>query len=166
MASGFRSGMAVAAMLTLGLAWPERDAGAAPFINIVNDALVLTPTPTDYANDYVEATGAAGLAVKVKNTSTNGLMLLVRASSAAPSIAPGDLLVRTLTPPGVGGTTLSTYTVLGPTNMTLWTSGVPQGPFIEVDMDVRIRNLYNYDDTGSVGTTPYTNTLIFTVIEP
>jgi hypothetical protein len=142
-----------------------RDAVAGGFINIVTDALVLAPTPTDYANDYVEATGVAGLGVKVKNTGPAGLTLLVRA--VAPSaIATGDLLVRTLTPPGTGGITLSTYTALGPTNLTLWTSGVPQGPFIQVNLDVRIRNLWNYDDTGTTGTTNYTNTLIFTVVEP
>jgi hypothetical protein len=150
--------------LALGLA-TAREVAAGPFINIVDDALVLSPTPDDYVNDYVEATGAAGLGVKVKNTGSTGLTLLVRV--AAPSaIAAGDLLVRTLTPPGPGGITLSAYTAIGPSNLTLWTSGVPQGPFVQIDMDVRIKNLLNYDDNAAAGTTGYTNTLIFTVIEP
>jgi hypothetical protein len=141
-------------------------AGATPFIDIVDSALTLTPTPTDYENDYVEATGAAGMAIKVKNNSSAGLVLMVRSASAAPAIALGDLLVRTSTPPGTGGTSLITYTPLGATHLNLWSTGVTQGPFIVVDMDVRIRNLFSYDDANGGATTPYVNTLVFTVIEP
>ena len=151
--------------LGLGLSLiASREVAAGTFINILDSSLILTPTPADYANDYVEATGASGLGVKVKNTGSAGLTLLVRMATPS-AIAGGDLLVRTLTPPGSGGTTLSAYTALGSTNLTLWTSGVPQGPFFEVDMDVRVRNLFNYDDSAAAGTTSYTNTLIFTVIE-
>jgi hypothetical protein len=159
------SGCSVVTLVVgLGLA-TCRPVTAAPFINILDDAVVLAPTPDDYTNDYVEATGAAGLGVKVKNTSSTGLTLLVRSATASPGIAVGDLLVRTLTPPGTGGVSLTTYTVLGATNLNLWSTGVPQGPFMQVDMDIRIRNLFNYDADGTYGTS-YTNTLIFTVIEP
>jgi hypothetical protein len=160
------SASSCAVALALGLSLiASREVSAGTFINIVDSALILAPTPTDYAKDYVEATGASGLSVKVKNTGSSGLTLLVR--MAAPSaIAAGDLLVRTLTPPGLGGTTLSAYTAIGSTYLTLWASGVPQGPFVAVDMDVRVRNLFNYDDSATAGTTGYTNTLIFTVVEP
>jgi hypothetical protein len=158
------TGGLLACALLCGLA--TAPAGAAPFISIVTDAITLIPTPTDYVNDYVEATGAAGIGVKVKNTSSSGLHLLVRSASASPPIALGDLLVRTLTAPGAGGVTSSAYTPLSATTLALWSSGVPQGPFVQVNVDLRIRNLWSYDDTGTVGTTLYTNTLIFTVVEP
>jgi hypothetical protein len=139
---------------------------AAAFINIVTPAITLSPTPTDYANDYAEATGAGGMSVKVKTNSPNGLVLMVR-SSGTPQIASDDLLVRTLTPPGTGGSSLVTYTPLGTINLNLWSTGVAQGPFIIVQMDVRIRNLFGYGDAGGAGgSTSYTNTLTFTVMEP
>ena len=166
--TGSRSGArvtATAVLVCVALLAHARLTSAAAFINIVTPALTLAPTPTDYANDYVEATGPDGMAVKVKTNSPNGLILMVR-SSGSPQIASSDLLVRTLTPPGTGGSSLITYTPLGVTNLNLWSTGVAQGPFIVVQMDVRIRNLFGYGDAGAVGTTSYTNTLTFTVIEP
>jgi hypothetical protein len=142
------------------------EAASPPFLNIVDPAVTLVPTPTDYANDYVEATGPAGVTLKVKTGSPTGLVLLVRLAGGAPEIAPGDLLVRTLSSPGPGGTSLSSYTALGFTDLTLWSTATAEGPFVLVDMDVRIRNLMNYSDAATTGFTTYTNTLIFTVIEP
>jgi len=156
----------VALALSLAGAFVAFPAGATPFIDIVDSALTLAPTPTDYENDYVEATGAAGIAIKVKNNSSTGLVLMVRSASATPAIAPGDLLVRTATPPGTGGTSLIAYTPLTAANLNLWSTGVTQGPFVVVDMDVRIRNLFNYDDVNGSATTSYVNTLVFTVFEP
>jgi len=154
------------AILCVALLWFSVGvASATAFINIVTPALTLTPTPTDYANDFVEATGPAGVAVKVKTNSPNGLILMVR-SSGTTQIASSDLLVRTMTPPGTGGSALITYTPLGATNLNLWSTGVAQGPFVVVQMDVRIRNLFGYGDAGAAGTTSYTNTLTFTVFEP
>ena len=155
----------LAALVCLALVAHVRVASATAFINLVTPALTLTPTPTDYANDYVEATGPSGVQVKVKTNSPNGLILMVR-SSGSPQIASSDLLVRTTTPPGTGGSTLVTYTPLGATNLNLWSTGVVQGPFVVVQMDVRIRNLFGYGDAGAAGTTSYTNTLTFTVFEP
>src|SRR5262249_15913827 len=128
------------AFLALALLVSAQSVSAAAFINIVTPALTLTPTPADYANDYVEATGGAGLLIKVKTNSPNGLILMVR-SSGSPQIASSDLLARTLTQPGTGGASLVTYTELGATNLNLWSTGVAQGPFTTVQMDVRIRNL-------------------------
>jgi hypothetical protein len=154
-----------AIVMVLGLLNPSGPASAAAFINIVTPAITLAPTPTDYANDYVEATGVDGMSVKVKTNSPNGLVLMVR-SSGSPQIASGDLLVRTLTPPGTGGSSLVTYTPLGTINLNLWSTGVAQGPFIVVQMDIRIRNLFGYGDAGAGGTTSYTNSVTFTVMEP
>ena len=157
-------GVALALLVAASLARVPT-AGASAFINIVDAAVTLMPTPTDYDNDYVEATGAAGITLKVKTNSLAGMVLLVRSASTAPAIAIGDLLVRTMSAPGQGGTSLSTYTSLGPTNLTLWSTGVEQGPFILVDVDIRVRNLMNYVDASGAGFTYYTNTLIFTVFE-
>ena len=74
--------------------------------------------------------------------------------------------MRTLTPPGAGGTSLTSYTGVALTNLTLWSSGVALGPFTFVGVDVRIRNLSRYGDAGTGGTTGYSNTLVFTVITP
>jgi hypothetical protein len=51
-----------------GAPQPSGPASAAAFINIVTPAITLAPTPTDYANDYVEATGVDGMSVKVRPT--------------------------------------------------------------------------------------------------
>lgn len=141
-------------------------AEAAAFINVLVPTLNLVPTPTDYENDYVEAVGPAGIILKVKSTSSAGMVLLVRSADASPQIALDDLLVRTLTPPGVGGVSLTSYTPLTPSNLTLWSTGVAQGPFMNVQMDVRIRSLSKYDDGVGGATTPFQNSLIFTVMEP
>ena len=136
------------------------------FIQISTASMVLTPTPADYANDYVEAIGAAGLQLKVKNTGKTGVTVMVRVISTPPAIAPGDLLVRTLTPPGPGGGSMSLYTSPTAVNQRLWSTGAPQGPFANIGIDVRIRNLMNYDDAAGGGTTGYSNTLMFTIFEP
>ncbi len=163
---GTPRGMVTLALALALLVGSTRLARATPFISIVGQAITLTPTPSDYANDFVEVTGAAGMGVKVKNNATTGVVLMVRSASATPAIAIGDLLVRTMTPPGTGGTSLTTYTPLTATNLNLWSTGVTQGPFVTVDMDVRIRNLFTYADAAGAGTTLYTNTLVFTVVEP
>jgi hypothetical protein len=157
---------AIAACVAVLLALASTKAGATPFIDIVDSAITLAPTPTDYGNDYVEASGLAGMAIKVKNNATTGLVLMVRLAGGAQGIALGDLLVRTMSPPGTGGTSLTAYTPLGLTNLNLWSTSVQQGPFFTVDMDVRIRNLFSYGDAAGATTTSYTNTLVFTVIEP
>ncbi len=152
------------AALALALMFSASTACAEVFINIISNAITLTPTPSDYANDSVEATGLAGIRIKVKTNSPTGMLLMVRSGSGTPAIALADLLVRTMTAPGPGGFTLTAYTPLGLANLNLWSTAVSQAPFYLVDTDVRIRNLFNYDDAPSAGTTSYTNTLIFTVV--
>jgi hypothetical protein len=131
-------------------------ASAVALIQIDDAAITLSPNATDYGNDYVEATGAAGIDVEVKTNSTGGL---------APQIALADLLVRTATAPGAGGgTSLGSYTAITAANQNLWTTGAVQHTFLVVTTDVRVQNLINYNDAAAAGTTNYTNTLTYTVV--
>ena len=139
-------------------------ASAVALIQIDDAAITLTPNATDYGNDYVEATGAAGIDVEVKTNSTGGLALQVRCADASPQIALPDLLVRTATAPGTGGNSIATYTAITAANQNLWTTGAVQHTFLVVSTDVRVQNLINYNDAATAGTTNYTNTLTYTVV--
>jgi hypothetical protein len=139
-------------------------ASAVALIQIDDAAITLTPNATDYGNDYVEATGAAGIDVEVKTNSTGGLALQVRCADAAPQIALADLLVRTATAPGAGGSSIAAYTAITAANQNLWTTGAVQHTFLVVSTDVRVTNLINYNDAAGGGTTGYTNTLTYTVV--
>lgn len=140
-------------------------AGANAIVQIRTPTLVITPTLDDYDNDYVEATGPFGLQVRVKSTGSSGVMVFVRCPDAAPQIAFGDLLLRTATPPGDGGTIMGAYTPVGPVEQALWSTGVAQRRFETVDVDVRIQNLMGYA-LDPFATQSYTNTLVFTIVEP
>jgi hypothetical protein len=139
-------------------------ASANAMIQIVDAAITLTPNATDYGNDYVEATGAAGIDVQVKTNSIDGLALMVRCADASPQIALADLLVRTATAPGAGGSSLASYTAITAANQNLWTTSAAQHPWLTVTTDVRVQNLINYNDATTAGTTNYTNTLTYTVV--
>lgn len=134
------------------------------FINLITSAVTLAPTATDYARDYVEVTGAAGIQVKIKTNNPIGMSVLVRCSDPSPPIALADMLVRTTSPPGSGGSSMNSYTPITATDQFLWSTGSSLGPFFIVNTDVRIRNLMNYDDSPLAGSTGYTNTLTFTVV--
>jgi hypothetical protein len=141
-------------------------AAASVFLQVMSPAVTLTPTPTDYVNDYVELTGGSGILLRIKTNDPVGMSILVRCADPAPQIALNDFLVRTTTPPGVGGSALSTYTPIPSTNLFLWSTGSQLAPFFFVSTDIRIRNLGNYSDSPGAGTTGYTNTLVFTVVSP
>jgi len=149
---------------TSGTATVTLAANANAFIDVLDPSITLTPTATDYVNDYVEAAGASGLRVRVKSNSSTGMSLLVRCADASPQIALADLFVRTQTAPGSGGSTLSTYTAVTASNQTLWTTGVAQGPFFTVTTDVKVQNINSYSDASGGGATNYTNTLTYSVI--
>lgn len=149
--------------LLIGALLAPAAARAGGFLQIRDDTETLIPTPTDYDNDYVQANGA--LALRVKNTGSTGLTVLVRCADAAPRIALSDLLLRTPTPPGAGGSSMAAFTAMSAVNQRLWSSAAPQGPFADLTIDIRIRNLFNYDG-GITGTANYQNTLTFTVVEP
>jgi len=149
---------------TTGTATVTLAASANAMIQILDPAITLTPTAADYANNLVDAVGPAGLRVQVKTNSSTGMALMVRCADAAPQIALADLLIRTLTAPGTGGTSLAGFTAITAANQNLWTTNVAQHPWQIVTTDVRVLNLINYNDAISAGTTDYTNTLTYTVV--
>jgi len=138
-------------------------ASAHAMVDILDATLTLTPLPTDYDNDFVEATGAAGLRVRVKTNSSTGLLLSVRCADAAPEIALTDLLFKTATAPGGAGISQAAYTAMGAADQTLWSTTAVQHTWQTVTTDIRVQNLINYD-APAVGTTNYTNTLTYSVI--
>ena len=148
---------------TSGTATVTLAAAAQAAIQILDPAVTLSPTATDYDNDYIEAAGAAGLRVRVRSNSSSGMTLSVRCSDAAPEIPLDDLLVRTQTAAGAGGTTMSSYTAITASDQTLWTSTVAENGWRTVTTDVRVQNLISFDDDAGAGTTDYTNTLTYTV---
>ncbi len=149
---------------TTGNATVTLAANAMAMIQILDPAVTLVPTPTDYDNNYVEAAGASGLRVQVKTNSSTGLVLKVRCPDATPQIALADLLLKTATPPGSGGSSLPLYTSVSAVDQDLWSTGASQHSWAVVTTDIRIQNLMNYDDTAGGGTTDYTNTLTYTVV--
>ena len=149
---------------TSGNATVTLAASASTMVQIIDAAVVLSPTPTDYDNDYVEAAGASGLRVRVKSNSSTGMVLKVRCPDATPQIALADLLVKTQTAAGTGGTTQSSYTAITGSDQNLWTTGVAQNALLTVTTDLRVQNLFAYNDANGAGTTNYTNTLTYTVV--
>src|SRR5689334_22250035 len=139
-------------------------ASANEVLQIIDNTLTLTPNATDYSNDYVEVLGASGLRVRLKSNSTTGVVLYVKCTDASPQIALADFLVKTSTAPGVGGSTMSSYTALTAADQALWSTGVAQATFQQVRTDIRVQNLFAYPDAITAGTTSYTNNLTFTAI--
>ncbi len=158
------AGVPVAQAATTGTATVTLAASANAMIQILDPAVTLTPTPADYDNDYVDAAGASGLRVQVKTNSTTGLALRVRCSDAAPQIQLADMLIKTATAPGAGGSSLPLYVAISNVDQNLWSTGTSQHPWATVTTDIRIQNLMNYDDAMGGGTTNYVNTLTYTVV--
>lgn len=149
---------------TTGTSTVTLAASAVAMIQITDAAITLAPTATDYNNDYVEATGTAGIDVEVKTNSTGGMALMVRCADATPQIALADLLVKTATAPGAGGSSIASYTAVTAANLNLWTTGAVQHTWLAVSTDVRVQGLLNYNDASGGGATNYTNTLTYTVV--
>ena len=133
-------------------------------IEVLDPAITLLPTATDYDNDYVEAAGASGLRVRVHTNANTGLQLLLSCQDAAPEIALNDLLVRTQTPPQGSGTSISTYTPISSSDQMLWSSSSQISSWLTVTTDIRIQNLLAYADDVAAGYTDYTNTLTYQVV--
>jgi len=157
-------GITPAFAVTSGTSNVTLAASANTMIQIVDPAITLTPTSTDYDNDFVVAAGASGLRVQVKTNSSTGMVLKVKCADATPQIALADLLVKTATAAGTGGSTLNSYTAITGADQNLWSTTVAQHPWQVVTTDLRVQNLNAYDDAGSAGTTSYTNTLTYTVV--
>lgn len=158
--------LAVVLPVALACALPTPARAASLFLQVMSPAVTLTPTPNDYLRDYVEVTGASGILLRIKTNDPVGMSVLVRCADPAPQIALNDFLVRTPTPPGTGGSSLTTYTPIQATNLFLWSTGGTLAPFFSVVTDVRIRNLMRYGDSPGAGATGYSNTLVFTVVSP
>ena len=139
-------------------------ASANSMIQIVDPDVLLTPSSTDYSNDFVQATGASGLRVNVKTNSSGGMVLRVKCSDAVPQIALADLLVRTQTPAGTGGSTMSSFSAITAVDQNLWSTTVAQHPWLTVTTDLQIQNLINYNDAAGGGATTYTDVLTYTVV--
>ncbi len=150
--------------LALACGWTVPAAAANLFVQVLTPAVTLAPATVDYDRGYIEAAGVSGIVVRVKTNDPVGMSILVRCADPNPQIALSDLLVRTLTPPGAGGSSLATYTPILATNQVLWTTGTSVAPFFNVTTDVRIQNIFNYDDAGGAGVTNYTDTLVYTVV--
>lgn len=133
-------------------------------LSVLDPAITLTPTTTDYDNDFVDAAGGSGIRVDVKTNSSTGAALLISCQDATPQIALADLLVRTQTPPQGGGTRIASYTPITAVNQTLWSSTTAIHGWLAVTTDVRIQNLMNYDDSSAPGVTNYTNTLTYSIV--
>ena len=156
--------LAVLLAAFLACALPSPSSAVSLFLQVMTPAVTLTPAPNDYAQDYIEVTGGSGIILRIKTNDPVGMAILVRCSDPAPQIALSDFLVRTLTPPGAGGSALAAYSPIQATNMFLWSTGSSLGPFFMVSTDIRIRNLLGYGDSPGASSTGYTNTLVFTVV--
>jgi hypothetical protein len=139
-------------------------ASANAVLQILDPTLNLVPTAFDYTNDFVEVTGAAGLRVRLKSNSSGGCVLYVKCTDASPQIALADFLVKTQTAAGAGGSSQSSYLAITASDQALWSTGVAQIAFLEVDTDIRIQNLFAYPDAMAAGTTNYTDVLTYTVV--
>jgi hypothetical protein len=139
-------------------------ASANAVLQVLDATMTLTPNAADYTNDFVAVTGASGLRVRVKTNSSTGCVLYVKCADASPQIALADLLVKTQTAAGAGGSTLSSYTAVTASDQALWSTGAAQISFLEVDTDIRVQNLFAYPDAISAGTTSYTDNLTYTVV--
>lgn len=149
---------------TSGNATVTLAASASTMVQIVDAAVTIVPLPADYDNDFAEITGASGLRVRVRSNSSTGMVLRVRCPDAAPQIALADLFVKTQTAAGTGGTSLTTYSAVTAADQNLWSTGQAQHALLTVTTDIRVQNLFNYDDGNGAGTTPYTNTLTYSVV--
>ena len=139
-------------------------ASANAVLQVLDATMTLTPNATDYTNDFVEVTGGSGLRVRLKSNSSTGCVLYVKCTDASPQVALADLLVKTQTAPGVGGSSISSYTAITASDQALWSTGAAQIAFLQVDTDLRIQNLFAYPDAIGPGTTSYTDNLTYTVV--
>jgi hypothetical protein len=149
---------------TSGTATVTLSAAAMAMVDILDPATTITPIATDYDNNYVEVTGASGQRVRVRSNSSTGMVLYVRCSDATPQIALADLLLKTQTAAGTGGTTMGSYTAASAVNTLLWSTTTVQPAWQTVTTDVRVNNLITYSDAAAAGTTSYTNTLTYSVV--
>jgi len=130
-------------------------------ISIVTSSRSLTPSQGDYETGSVESLApTGGIRVRVTTTAPAGLILYVSCSAGSPPIDMSHLLIRCPT----AGSLIAAYTAITSSDQALWAAGGPASNQ-DVDTDLRVINLWDYPDAGSAGTTNYTNTLLYTVVE-
>ncbi len=148
---------------TSGVSDVNLAAEATATITITDASITLSPNQANYEAGYVVAEGAAGIAVQVQTNSSTGMVLSVKCADATPEIALTDLMFRTQTSPGGGGTSQAVYTDITAVDQTLWTTDTVQETGLAVDTDIRVENLWAYSDAAGGGKTTYTDQLTFTV---
>jgi hypothetical protein len=125
-----------------------RPAAALSSITIVDASRALAPLQGDYETGYVESTApSGGIQVRVTTDNAAGVVLYIRVKG-----------------PTAGGV-IPSYTPLAAGDQAFWSTG---GPVTDqdVDTDVRVANLWAYEDAGGAGTADYVNTVTYTVVEP
>ena len=147
-----------------GLSSVRAAAAASAHVNVLDAAMTLTPTAADYANDYVEVTGAGACRVQLWTNNAAGCVVFVKCTDAAPRVALADFLVKTQTAPGPGGTSMSSYNAVAATDQALWSSAAAVAMWGQVNVDLRVKNLFAYPDAIGAGTTAYTDNLTFTIV--
>jgi hypothetical protein len=148
---------------TSGTSDVNLEAAATAEIDITDASVTLSPGQSDYETGYIVAEGASGIATRVRTNSSTGMVLSIRSDDLSPGIALTDLLFKTQTAPGSGGTSISSYTAVTDSDQSLWTTTEEQPAYTTIDTDIRINNLWNYLDANGGGTTTYTTTLTYTV---
>jgi hypothetical protein len=139
-------------------------ANATVQINIVDASITLSPSQTDYEAGYISAEGAGGIDVQLRTNSSTGAILKLKCADGSPQITLSDLLFKTQTAPGGSGSSQASYTAITGSDQDLWTTTTTSPAYSTIRTDVRVQNLWNYNDPGTAGTTDRTNTLTYTVI--
>jgi hypothetical protein len=148
---------------TSGTSDVNLEASATAEIDISDASITLSPGQSDYEAGYIVAEGASGIATRVRTNSSTGMVLSIRSDDGTPGIALADLLFKTQTAPGSGGTSISDYTAVTGVDQSLWTTTEESPSYTTIDTDIRVNNLWNYLDANGGGTTTYTTTLTYTV---
>lgn len=148
---------------TSGTSDVNLEASATAEIDISDASVTLSPGQSDYEAGYIVAEGASGIATRVRTNSSTGMVLSIRSDDGTPGIALADLLFKTQTAPGSGGTSIDDYTAVTGLDQSLWTTTEESPDYTTIDTDIRINNLWEYLDANGGGATTYTTTLTYTV---
>jgi len=152
-----KTGLSVALFLAI---FSPGVASSTSSISIVDAQVYLAPTTGDYDLGYVTAEGVSGIRVQVTTDNPAGAILYVKCVDASPEIVLNDLLVKSST----NGSLIAAYTAITSSDQALWSKASTFTDY-PVDTDVKIQNIWNYSDAAGGGTTDYTNTLTYTIVE-
>ena len=153
-----RKGFLLLALLA-GIVSSE-DAYSLSSITIVDPEVYFTPTAGDYTVGYMNGEGKDGIRVNVTTDNPTGVILYIKCDDASPEIALSDMKIKTASV----GSIISSYTAITASDQALWSRPVPLVDF-PVKTDVQLESIWEYPDAAAGGTTDYTNTLTFTIVE-